>query len=329
MEVEDVARVRLAAGRAAQQQRHLAVGPGVLGQVVVDAQGVLDQLSADLHAVLHDLLADRGAGVRSEVLQRGGILGAGDDDDGVLHRAVLLERGHDLARPSTSSGRWRRRCRSRLLPFWLMIVSMATAVLPVWRSPMISSRWPRPIGISASIALMPVWTGVSTPLRLMTPGATRSTGRTLGRVDRALVVDRPAERVDDAADQLDADRHLDDAARGLDRVAFLDLRVVAQDHGADGLFLEVERHAHDAAGELEQLGGQRPLQAIDLGDAVADLDDRADRARLDAGVELVDGRLDDARDVVGADCHAVISCFRCGRRAGCAAVRDGRGRCRR
>ena len=31
-------------------------------------------------------------------------------------------------------------------PFWLRIVSMATVVLPVLRSPMISSRWPRPIG---------------------------------------------------------------------------------------------------------------------------------------------------------------------------------------
>jgi hypothetical protein len=34
--------------------------------------------------------------------------------------------------------------------FWLMIVSSATAVLPVLRSPMISSRCPRPIGIMAS-----------------------------------------------------------------------------------------------------------------------------------------------------------------------------------
>jgi hypothetical protein len=42
-----------------------------------------------------------------------------------------------------------------------MIVSMAIAVLPVWRSPMISSRWPRPIGIMASIALMPVCSGCS------------------------------------------------------------------------------------------------------------------------------------------------------------------------
>jgi hypothetical protein len=65
----------------------------------------------------------------------------------------------------------------RPLPFWLMIASTATAVFPVCRSPMISSRWPRPIGMSASMALTPVWTGVSTLLRLMTPGATRSTGR--------------------------------------------------------------------------------------------------------------------------------------------------------
>ena len=40
--------------------------------------------------------------------------------------------------------------------FWLMIVSMAMAVFPVWRSPMMSSRWPRPIGTMASIAFIPV-----------------------------------------------------------------------------------------------------------------------------------------------------------------------------
>ena len=65
----------------------------------------------------------------------------------------------------------------RSCPFWLMIVSTAIAVLPVWRSPRISSRWPRPIGIMESMALIPVWTGVSTGWRTMTPGAIRSTGR--------------------------------------------------------------------------------------------------------------------------------------------------------
>jgi hypothetical protein len=40
-----------------------------------------------------------------------------------------------------------------------MIVSMPMVVLPVARSPMISSRWPRPMGIMASMAMMPVCTG--------------------------------------------------------------------------------------------------------------------------------------------------------------------------
>ena len=56
-------------------------------------------------------------------------------------------------------------------PFWLRIVSIAIAVLPVWRSPMISSRWPRPIGIIVSIGLMPVCIGSCTDFLAMIPGA--------------------------------------------------------------------------------------------------------------------------------------------------------------
>ncbi len=55
-----------------------------------------------------------------------------------------------------------------------MIVSIATAVLPVWRSPMISSRWPRPIGTIESIDFRPVCTGCDTDWRAITPGATFS-----------------------------------------------------------------------------------------------------------------------------------------------------------
>ena len=58
-----------------------------------------------------------------------------------------------------------------------MIVSSAIAVLPVWRSPMISSRWPRPIGIIASIAFRPVCSGSFTGWRWTTPGALNSAGR--------------------------------------------------------------------------------------------------------------------------------------------------------
>jgi hypothetical protein len=57
-----------------------------------------------------------------------------------------------------------------------MIASIATAVLPVWRSPMMSSRWPRPIGTIESIDFKPVCTGWLTDWRSMTPGATFSIG---------------------------------------------------------------------------------------------------------------------------------------------------------
>lgn len=42
---------------------------------------------------------------------------------------------------------------------------------PVWRSPMINSRWPRPIGTRESTALMPVCMGSLTEIRGMMPGA--------------------------------------------------------------------------------------------------------------------------------------------------------------
>src|SRR5882762_5019922 len=55
-----------------------------------------------------------------------------------------------------------------------MMVSTATAVLPVWRSPMMSSRWPRPTGTMESIAFRPVCTGCETDFLQTTPGATFS-----------------------------------------------------------------------------------------------------------------------------------------------------------
>ena len=61
--------------------------------------------------------------------------------------------------------------------FWLRMVSMQTAVLPVLRSPMMSWRWPRPIGVMASIAFMPVCSGSSTGWRSRTPAAWSSKAR--------------------------------------------------------------------------------------------------------------------------------------------------------
>ena len=128
-------------------------------------------------------------------------------------------------------------------PFWLMIVSRMMAVFPVWRSPMISSRWPRPMGIIESMALIPVCSGSRTGWRSITPGAMRSMGLRWFGGDRAFAVERHAQRIDHAPDQRVAHRRGHDRARALDGVAFLNGRVFAQQHRADLVFFQVQRDA--------------------------------------------------------------------------------------
>src|SRR6185503_14713909 len=84
VEVEDVARERLAARRPPQQQRDLAVGRRVLRQVVVDAERVL--------LVVAEVLAHRAAGVGRDVQEGRRLRGRGGDHDRVVHRPEFLER---------------------------------------------------------------------------------------------------------------------------------------------------------------------------------------------------------------------------------------------
>src|SRR5687768_18025671 len=52
---------------------------------------------------------------------------------------------------------------------------------------------------------------------------------------------------------------------GLDRVAFLDGIRVAEEHRTDCLLLEVQGHAANAVGELQQLARESALEAVHLG----------------------------------------------------------------
>ena len=129
----------------------------------------------------------------------------------------------------------------------------------------------------------------------------------LVELDRALAVDRVAERIDHAAEQALADRHLDDGAGALDDVAFLDVAVVAEDHDADIVDFEVQRHAARAVGELDHLAGLHLVEAIDAGDAVADRQHLADLGDLGFLAEILDLLLEDRGDLSGPDIHQPTS----------------------
>ena len=130
---------------------------------------------------------------------------------------------------------------------------MATVVLPVLRSPMISSRWPRPIGVMASMALMPVCSGSFTGWRLDDARGLHLHAAGLGGGDGALAVERLAQGVDHPAEEGVADRHREDATGGLDHLLLLEAVDLAQDDGTDGLLVEVEGQAQRAVLELEDL----------------------------------------------------------------------------
>jgi hypothetical protein len=116
--------------------------------------------------------------------------------------------------------------------------------------------------------------------------------------DRSGAVDRLAEAVDDAAQQPVAHGHGENAAGGLDGLAFLDVRALAEDDRADGLFVEVERDTERPVLELEQLVDTGVRQAGDARDAVADLEDAAHLRDLDGGLEPLEVLAQRVRDVL-------------------------------
>src|SRR5204862_5625678 len=95
--------------------------------------------------------------------------------------------------------------------------------------------------------------------------------------------------------------------------AFLDLAVIAEDHDADIVDLEVERHAANAVLELAHLAGLHIVEAVGAGDAVADREHLPDFRDLGLLAEILDLLLEDRGDFCGADVHqpsSFIACLR-------------------
>jgi hypothetical protein len=186
-----------------------------------------------------------------------------------------------------------------------MMVSTAMAVLPVWRSPMMSSRWPRPMGMVESMALMPVCTGSCTDLRAMMPGALISILRdslvSMGPLPSMGWPSASTTRPMSASPT----GNLRNLARALDHVAFANGLELAEECDADVVLFEVEHQADDAFAEVEQLAGHGVFEAVDAGDAVAGFEHGAGFGHRDFLVEALDLLADDLTDFFSANLHVV------------------------
>ncbi len=156
--------------------------------------------------------------------------------------------------------------------------------------------------------------------RLMNGAAGNDPGRldvnalALAGDNRSLAIDRIAERVNHAAKQPLADRHVNDGTGALHRIAFADLAVSPEDHAADIVAFKIERHALDAAGKFHHLAGLDVIQAIDARDAIANRQHATDLGNLGGLAEIADLFFEDGSDFSGANVHqrtsfnAILSC---------------------
>ncbi len=303
VQVEHVARIGFAARRTAQQQRHLAVGDGLLGEIVIGDHG--------MHAVVAEELADGGAGHRREELHRRRIGSGGRDHDRIFERAIVLEDLDEL-----------RHGRALLADGDVDAVELVAFRGAGGMRRLLVEEGVENDGGLAGLAIADDQLALAAAdrdqrvdgleagrHRLMHRFARQDARRlhvdaaTLGELDRALAIDRIAQRVDDAAEQALADGGIDDRAGPLDGVAFLDAAVVAEDHDADIVGFEVQRHALDAARELDELTGLHIVEAIDAGDAVADAEHLADFGNFGFLAEILDLVLEDRRNFRGFDVH--------------------------
>merc|ERR550532_3472714 len=138
------------------------------------------------------------------------------------------------------------------------MVSMATAVLPVCLSPMISSRWPRPMGTRLWTAWCPlvvanghqaVHSLDSSLHRLLDrlPGddarGLESNSVPLLAADGALAVNGVTQGIDNTSKDLVTNGNIHNCSSSLDNVSLLDELVITENDNTNVVGLQVEGHA--------------------------------------------------------------------------------------
>ena len=298
VQVEHVAGIGFTTRRTTQQQGNLTVGPGLLGQIVIDDQGVLTAVA--------EVLAHRATGVRSDVLHRGGLGGGRGDDDGVFHRAVFFELAHHV-----------RDGRSFLTDrnvdthhvFALLVDDRinrngSLTGLTVADDQLALATTDGDHGVHRLQA------GLHRLGHRLTPDDARSDLLDrLGQlgVDRALAIDRLTQGVNDATDQLGADRDFQNATGTLDGITFGDAFVFAQHHGANGVALEVHGETEDVAGEFQHFALHGIGQAVDTADTVSHRNHGTFGTGIRGQLQVLNPTLDQVTDFRGVKLHSLCS----------------------
>lgn len=272
VEIEDISWVGLSTGGSSQQERHLSVGDGLLGQIVVDDEGV--------SSVVSEELTDGGSGVGGQELEWGGVGGGGGNDDGVLHGVLLLEDVDDVGDGGLllSDGDVDAvELLDLVTGFEVLLLvddgidgdsSLSGLSISDDELSLSSSDWDQTID------------GLKSGLHWLVDGLSGDDTwgsdfdeLSLGGLDGSLSVDGVSEGVQDSSDHLVSDGDVDDGSGSSDDITFSDFSIVTQDDDTDVIGFQVQGHTSDSGGELDQFSGLDLGQSENSGNTVSDGDD--------------------------------------------------------
>ena len=268
----------------------------MFGQIVVNDERV--------PAIVSEMFTHRGAGVWRDELHWGGITGGGADDDGVIHRAGLLQRldNADDGGLLLTDGNVNANYVTAFLIDNGVDANSGLAGLPVTNDEFALATANRNHRVNGFEA------GRERFLDRLAFDDARGAGFNWANffgVDRTFTIDRLAERVHNAAEQRIADRHAENTAGALDELALFNLGEVAKNHHANVVAFKIERHAVVAAGKFEHFLGETIRQAGNAGDTVAAFKDLADFLDGDFRFEFADALAKNVGDLFGIECECV------------------------
>ena len=284
MEIEHVARVGFTAWRTAQQQGDLTVGNGLLGQIVIHDQGIFTAVT--------EVFTHGAAGVRRQVLQGSGFGSRGCYHDGVGQGASFFQLAYHVGdgRLLLTNGDVDAADAAVFLVDDGVDGQSSLTDLTVTDDQLALATAYRDHGIDRLV------TGLHRLVDRLTPDHARRDflDRVGGLgIDRALAIDRVAQRIDHATQQFRTNRNFEDTAGALGAHAFGQAQVVTQNHGTYGVLLQVQCHAEDAARELDHLAVHDVGQTVDAYDTVRNADDGALVTGLSSDIRFLDALLDD------------------------------------
>ena len=247
VKIEDISWVSLSSGWSSQKKRHLSVGDGLLGKIVIDNQSVL--------SVVSEVFSNGASRVWGHVLKWGGLGGSGSNNNGVLEGIVSLEDSDDVGDSGSllsnsninaiKSSEW---IDGEIVEGLLLVDdgvnsdgSLSSLSVTNDKLSLSSSNWDQGIdGLNSSLHRLVdglswdnTWGLKFNSLSLISSNWTFS-------------VNWVSKGIDDSSEHTFSDSNIDDGSSSLDNISLLDSSIVTKDDNTNVVSLKIKGHTLDS-----------------------------------------------------------------------------------